>query len=306
MTNIGEQENPEDNKDTEDTNDNEFEKKDEKESSGENGDDLGLEQEETKELSEDTLGDEELDDEMKNREIVVPGEIVAQRDDDNIAGYGTFVDDNKNIISLFVGFLQKRGKYLNIVPFKGRYIPRIGDKVIGKIVDKNVVLYKLDINCPYIAILRASEDADPEEMRDFGHSKRFPQKRRSKSRRMETNQYNIGDLIIAKVLKFDRTTEPSLTTVGPDLGIIKGGFITEIAVPKIPRLIGKNGSMIKLLNNLTSCKIFVAQNGIVWIKGKRPKNERVVMKAVHMIESEAHTFGLTDRVKEFIENELAK
>jgi exosome complex component RRP4 len=107
-------------------------------------------------------------------------------------------------------------------------------------------------------------------------------------------------------LKYDRTTEPSLTTVGPELGQIRGGFLLEIAVPKIPRLIGKAGSMIKLLNTLTSCKIFVAQNGVVWIKGRKVDEERILIKAIEKIENEAHTIGLTDRVKEFVENEMKK
>ncbi|MHA1372509.1 MAG: KH domain-containing protein, partial [Promethearchaeota archaeon] len=75
---------------------------------------------------------------------------------------------------------------------------------------------------------------------------------------------------------------------------------------KIPRLIGKNGSMIRMLNGITTCKIFVAQNGIVWVKGKNHDDERIILKAIKKIEKEAHTFGLTDRIKEYIKNEKTK
>ncbi|MFX0099389.1 MAG: KH domain-containing protein [Candidatus Hodarchaeota archaeon] len=273
------------------------------------------------EIPEDQEGiemddDEDEDDdeggtERPQREIVVPGQIVGKKDPDTLSGYGTITDKEGRIVSLYIGFMQKRGKYINVVPFKGRYIPHVGDKVIGKVVDKNVVLWKLDINSPYVAILRPSDDSsDRGRGRDRGdrggrggHDQRRSRRPQGKG---DTSTYNVGDLLIAKVIKFSRTTEPSLTTVGPDLGKIKGGFITNIAVPKIPRLIGKSGSMIKLLNSLTSCKIFVAQNGIVWIRGKNPSDERLLVKAIRKIEREAHTRGLTDRVKEFIQSQLSR
>nr|MDO8112930.1 KH domain-containing protein [Candidatus Sigynarchaeota archaeon] len=166
----------------------------------------------------------------------------------------------------------------------------------------------------YVAILRPGDagDADRGNRRpDYGGRGGGgpPQVRRRFDRggkKEDTTMYNVGDIIIAKVLKFDRTTEPTLTTVGPDLGPIRGGFLVEIPVPKIPRLIGKSGSMIKLLNGLTGCKIFVAQNGVVWIKGRRTEEERIILKAIKKIENEAHIVGLTDRVKEFIETEMKK
>ncbi|MBD3185511.1 hypothetical protein GF325_01685 [Candidatus Bathyarchaeota archaeon] len=246
--------------------------------------------------------DEDDDDESRERDIVVPGQVVGKVDADTQSGYGTLANKDNDIISLYIGFTQKRGKYLNVIPFKGCYLPHVGHKVIGKIVDKNVVLYKLDINSPYMAILKPS-DNDRVSRSQGGRRSRYKKKGGPRSR-STTDEFDLGDIVIAKVLKFDRTTEPSLTTVGPDLGQIKGGFLTEIEVPKIPRLIGKSGSMIKLLNKLTSCKIFVAQNGMVWIKGSDPKKERVLIKAIRKIEQEAHTFGLTDRVKEFIDEQL--
>nr|MDO8083671.1 exosome complex protein Rrp4 [Candidatus Sigynarchaeum springense] len=251
--------------------------------------------------------------ESGTREVVTPGQVLGAKSKDLLPGFGTVADPKGNIISLYVGFLQKHGKYVNVIPFKGRYTPRVGDKVIGKIVDKNVVLWKLDINAPCVAILRAGDagegDRGRREYGGGGSKGGSPQVRRRFDRggkKEDTSQYNVGDTIIAKVLKYDRTTEPSLTTVGPDLGPIRGGFIMDIAVPKIPRLIGKAGSMIKLLNTLTSCKLFVAQNGVVWIKGRKIDEERLLIRAIKKIENEAHTVGLTDRVKEFVESEMKK
>jgi exosome complex component RRP4 len=261
--------------------------------------------------------DEGGQDDSGTREVVTPGQVLGAKGKDLLSGFGTVTDPKGNIISLYIGFLQKRGKYVNVIPFKGRYIPRVGDKIIGKVVDKNVVLWKLDINAPSVAILRAGDAGDADRgRREYGGGGGGgggrggpPEVRRRFDRggkKEDTSQFGVGDTIIAKVLKYDRTTEPGLTTVGPDLGQIRGGFLLEIAVPKIPRLIGKAGSMIKLLNTLTSCKIFVAQNGVVWIKGRKVEEERILIKAIKKIEEEAHTVGLTDRVKEFVENEIKK
>ncbi|HME51217.1 MAG TPA: exosome complex protein Rrp4 [Candidatus Lokiarchaeia archaeon] len=265
-------------------------------------------EESREEIEEEEEGQEEMEETMP-REIVVPGQVLGQKSKDLLSGYGT-VTAPSGIISLYVGFLQQRGKYLNVIPFKGRYIPHVGDKVIGKIFDKNVVLWKIDINSPYISILRPSDAGDSDrgnrrpERGGRGGGQEVRRRFDRGGKKEDTSAMNVGDIIIAKVLRFDRTTEPALTTVGPDLGLIRGGFLIDITVPKIPRLIGKSGSMIKLLNSLTTCKIFVAQNGVVWVKGRKPEDERIIIKAIRKIESEAHTVGLTDRVKEFIDNEL--
>ena len=58
--------------------------------------------------------------------------------------------------------------------------------------------------------------------------------------------------------------------------------------------------MIALLKNLLHCKIFVAQNGRIWIHGRNPESERLLIEVIYKIEREAHTTGLTDRVKAYI------
>ncbi len=59
--------------------------------------------------------------------------------------------------------------------------------------------------------------------------------------------------------------------------------------------------MINLLKRETNCDIFVGQNGRIWISG-RDDMANIAAGALLKIEQEAHTSGLTDRIKEFIEN----
>jgi exosome complex component RRP4 len=66
-------------------------------------------------------------------------------------------------------------------------------------------------------------------------------------------------------------------------------------------VIGKGGSMIQMIQNMTDCRIFVGQNGRIWIDGEMP-NMLVAEEAIKMIAAEAHTNRLTERVKELLEN----
>ena len=91
-----------------------------------------------------------------------------------------------------------------------------------------------------------------------------------------------------------------LTMKGPGLMKLKGGMMIDVTPSKVPRVIGKQGSMISLLKERTGCKIIVGQNGKVWIKGENFENEKKAVDAIKMIEEFAHTAGLTDRISGFL------
>jgi exosome complex component RRP4 len=80
------------------------------------------------------------------------------------------------------------------------------------------------------------------------------------------------------------------------MGKFKGGIIVDIAPTKVPRLIGKKGSMINMIKDKTKCKIVVGQNGLVWVKGDEDM-EQLTKNIIHLIEAEAHTSGLTNKIK---------
>jgi exosome complex component RRP4 len=81
------------------------------------------------------------------------------------------------------------------------------------------------------------------------------------------------------------------------------GQTIEVTPTKIPRVIGKKGSMITTIKNETGCQIMIGQNGRIAITGKTPEDERLAIMAIRMIEQEAHTTGLTDRVTEMLRKE---
>jgi exosome complex component RRP4 len=106
--------------------------------------------------------------------------------------------------------------------------------------------------------------------------------------------------MIAQVIAFDRTRDPLLTTKGRGLGKVTSGRVARITPAKIPRIIGKKGSMITMLKKETGVDIIPGQNGVILAVGPNPDQERIAVEALYMIEREAHTSGLTDRVKAMI------
>jgi len=239
----------------------------------------------------------EFDGEEISREVVVPGEVLTEDTKNFLPGRGTILNkDRTKIISLNIGLKQINKNYINVIPLKGSYTPRAGDKVIALVIDKNPVKYRLDINAKDQGILKPKNTVKRNKMRGFrggGSDHEAP----------STEKYQIGDILIVKVLSADRLNQPELTTVGQYLGKRRDGIVISINPPKIPRVIGRSGSMIKMLKNLTKSNIFVTQNGRIWLKGENIAYERLLIDAIKKIEREAHTVGLTDRISEYINNE---
>jgi exosome complex component RRP4 len=215
------------------------------------------------------------------KQVVAPGELLAEGD--HVLGDNSFKVGTR-IFSACIGIFEVDGSRVTVVPLKGGYFPRVGDLVGGRIVDVGLSGWTVDIRAPYEAMLPASETPGP----------------RGPRRRDLSESFDVGDMVLSQVLAFDRTRDPLLTVKGPGLGKISTGRVVEISAAKIPRLIGRKGSMISMLKRETGCQITVGQNGVVLVWGKSPENERVAVEAIYMVEREAHTRGLTDRIREMI------
>ena len=107
-------------------------------------------------------------------------------------------------------------------------------------------------------------------------------------------EYEPGTILSAKVIEVNEVREASLG----DERRLPGGSIMEIMPVRVPRVIGKKNSMVKMLEEKTGCDLFVGRNGRIWMRGNKTS---LLKKAVLKIEKEAHTSGLTERIKEFLE-----
>jgi exosome complex component RRP4 len=92
---------------------------------------------------------------------------------------------------------------------------------------------------------------------------------------------------------------------GMGLQKLKGGRIINVSSNKVPRIVGKQGSMVSMIKDATKCNITVGQNGLIWINGP-PEGELLAVKSIRKIEEESHLSGLTDKIKEFLEKNKPK
>jgi exosome complex component RRP4 len=222
---------------------------------------------------------------LEKRQLVTPGDLIAEGE--YVAGENTFVEKSK-IYAARVGIVEYENKRVDVVALKAFYVPRPGDIVIGTITEVGFNGWTVDINSPYIALLRASDVLS----RPFKPQKDdLPQ------------VLDAGDLVVAKIVSYDRTHDPQLTVAEPGLGKITRGQIMKITPTKIPRVIGKKGSMISMIKQETGCNIILGLNGVVLITGKTLEDEQLAMRALLKIEQESHTSGLTDRITQMLKEE---
>jgi exosome complex component RRP4 len=215
-----------------------------------------------------------------DRKVVVPGDLLSE--DAKRSGEGTYVK-NASVYSLLYGLANFRDK-INVIPLAGKYVPGPGDNVIGVVKDITFSNWIVDINSPYDGLLHISE---------------FP--KRIESDEM-SRHLRIGSSIMTRVKDVDPTMKVELTLNDRKLGQIKSGQVIEISHTRVPRLIGKGGSMISMLKKEVNCNIFVGQNGRIWISGGAEDMD-LALKTITLIQREAHTNGLTDRVVDFLKRE---
>jgi exosome complex component RRP4 len=146
---------------------------------------------------------------FERRQLVTPGDLLAQGD--YIAGENTYKEDDK-VYAARTGLVDYEDKRVNVVALRAFYIPKIGDTVIGTVVEVGFSGWTVDINSPYLAILRASDALT----RPFK-----PQKNDL------TEVLDVGDLIVAKIVAYDRTHNPQLNVNEPGLGKITRGQILK-------------------------------------------------------------------------------
>ena len=112
-----------------------------------------------------------------------------------------------------------------------------------------------------------------------------------------------GDIIYAKIANSDRQREPLISIADQSLGKIDSGELVKISPTKIPRLIGKHGSMIQSIEASTNATITVGQNGLVVVSCDETNGLLKALAAIRMVDEQAHLVNLTDKVKKMLESD---
>ncbi len=213
------------------------------------------------------------------REVVIPGDLLNGHG--LKPGSGTF-NEGGRIYAARVGIVAEREGFVSVLPLSGRYIPQSRDVVIGKITDLGPSHWLVDINSPYPAPLNAKETP---WMVEFGDTDRY---------------LRVGDVLLAEVVSVDEAMRVQLSMADRQFGHLTGGQVLDISPAKVPRLIGREGSMVNLIREFTNVRMFVGQNGRIWIDGD-PEGVHHTAVAIRMIDERGPAPGLTDAVRAYLE-----
>lgn len=214
----------------------------------------------------------------KDRELVIPGDEII-RSMDYLPGKNAFRDGD-SICAKKLGLVSVNRRVISVIPLSGVYIPKAGDMVMGEVIDIQNNGWVIDIksvNEGYLPLSGVREFIDT-------------------SKTDMSKVYGLGDVVYAKISAAS-SNSVYLTMQDTRSRKIRSGRVVKMSPAKVPRLIGKEGSMIKLIKDKTGCRISIGQNGLVWFEGEKEDN---VIDAIKLIERESVTDGLTDKISNLL------
>ncbi len=212
----------------------------------------------------------------KKRFVVIPGEVIASGED-YLPSDGAR-REGKDIVADRFGLAEEAGRVIKVIPLTGAFIPRRGNVIIGRVSMITFNGWVVDVDYASNAFIPLDE------------CPRFINKN-------EMDQFlAIGDAVSAKIWSINQRGV-DLTLRGKGLGKLEGGFTFRVSPNRVPRIIGKEGSMITLIKEKTNCSITVGQNGWVWIRGESMESEILARRAIEFVTEKAYVEGLTEKME---------
>jgi len=221
--------------------------------------------------------------ESKKRHVL-PGDFITTAP---LRLQNNVVLEGKRIISTTIGLSDISDDSARVLSLTGVYLPKIDDLVIGTIQYIFGNSWFADINSCYQGMLLGQDV--------FGRGS-YPTMDEMKSR------LDKGDIIYARIANSDRQREPLISIADKNLGKIDSGELIKISPTKIPRLIGKRGSMIQTIEGSTNATITVGQNGMIVVSCDETNGLLKALLAIRMVDEQAHLVDLTDKVKKMLES----
>ncbi|MBS3085021.1 S1 RNA-binding domain-containing protein [Candidatus Pacearchaeota archaeon] len=213
------------------------------------------------------------------RKVVIPGEVIIEGED-YLPGEHT-EKRNGQIISIRYGLAEEQNNLIKVIPLSGVYSPRRGNVVIGKVENINSNGWFVDIGSADSAFLSINE---------------VP---RYVNKDAMEEVFKIEDILIAKIWSIGkRGIDLSIKLRG--LGKIDEGIIFKVNPHKVPRIIGKEGSMIKIIKDETGCDINIGQNGLILIKGPTIDSELYAKNAINFVAEKSFVNGLTEELTKWL------
>lgn len=197
------------------------------------------------------------------RNIVLPGEIVA---DSPQRIQNTYIENGKTYAKI-MGMYEPNSR--GIIPLEGSWNPNNEDTVVGVIIEPKGKVYIVDLQF-------------------FGRCLLILGK-------FDDYKFEHGDVIEARI----KEVENRKTIILGEAKLLEGGKLIRVGARKVLRVIGKKNTMIDQIKALTKTDIIVGLNGVIWLRGG---DIDLATDAIFKVEREAHTSGLTEVIKNYLES----
>jgi len=220
--------------------------------------------------------------ESKKR-YVLPGDFITTAP---LRLQNNVVLEGKRIISTTIGLSDVSDDSVRVISLTGVYLPKIDDLVIGIIQYIFGNSWFADINSCYQGMLLGQDV--------FGRGS-YPTTSEMKER------LDNGDIIYARIANSDRQREPLISIADQSLGKIDSGELVKISPTKIPRLIGKHGSMIQSIEASTNAIITVGQNGFIILKCDDFAGLQKAIKSIKMIGMIQYEVNIEDKIQNILD-----
>ena len=220
--------------------------------------------------------------ESKKR-YVLPGDVITTAP---LRLHGNVALEGKRILSTAIGLSDVSYDSVRVIPLSGIYLPKVDDLVIGLIKYIHGNSWFADINSCYEGMLLAKDV--------FG---------RGSNATLDEMKASLdkSDLILARIANSDRTREPLLSISGQNLGKIDSGELVKISPTKVPRLIGKHGSMIQTIEASTNATITIGQNGLIVLKCDDSAGLKKAVESIKMMDKALHNTNLEEKIQNILD-----
>jgi len=203
------------------------------------------------------------------KKIVVPGDLIT--DQVKKLGQNVYFENNK-IYSSIIGILSESNDFVSVIPLNGPYSPIVGDGLVAVVKDEVLNGYILEYNSFDDSFLLKSNIR---------------------------KELSIGTVVFLRIkgladngsLEFD------------NINILPKGRVFQTSPVKIPRLIGKNESMLNLFKENLGGNIVIGKNGWIWYNAE---DVSLAKRAFSLVVKNSQKSNLTNSVKEFFEKNKSK
>jgi len=198
------------------------------------------------------------------RKIVTPGDFLT--DQRRKLGQNVYLKEGK-VYSSVLGILSDAGDSISVIALNGVYSPVVGDIIVCVVSSESFNGYVLEFNSYTDTFLPKS---------------------------LLSKELKIGTMLFARIKNINANGSIELDNVN----ILPKGRLFVSSCVKVPRLIGKNDSMLNVLKQHTKSNILIGRNGWIWYDSKQPE---LLEKAFGMIITNSQKSNLTESIKQFLE-----